>query len=74
MLFLCSIAIPIFFPATTMIVPTLWQWLLMVVCGAVMLVTIVLVIRMMQLVRVSVVVGVSAGILMAGTAPYASGR
>lgn len=74
MLFLCSIAIPIFFPATTMIVPTVWQWLVMIVCGVIMLATIVLVIRLMQLVRVSVVVGVSAGILMAGTSPYASGR
>lgn len=74
MLFLCSIAIPAFFPATAMIVPSIWQWGLMVVCGGVMLLTVVLVVRMMQMVRVSVVVGVSAGILMAGTAPYASGR
>lgn len=74
MLFLCSIALPIFFPATDMIVPKLWQWGLMIVCGALMLFTIVILVRLMQMVRVSVVVGVSAGLLMAGTSPYLSHR
>jgi hypothetical protein len=74
MLFLCSVALPIFFPATEMIVPKLWQWGLMIVCGVLLLFTVVMLVRVMQQIRVSVVVGVTSGLLMAGTSPYASGR
>jgi len=57
-----------------MIVPKLWQWGLMIVCGVLMLLTVVVMVRLMQMVRVSVVVGVMAGILMAGTSSYVSGK
>ena len=70
MLFVCSIGFPVFFPATDMIVPGLWQWAVMIFCGILMLFTFSVVIKLMQLVRVSVVVGVTAGILMAGTSHY----
>ena len=39
-----------------------------------MLVTLLLVVRVMQKVRVSVVMGVMSGLLMAGTSSYVSGR
>ena len=74
MLFLCSIGLPIFFPATDMIIPSLWQWGFMIVCGLLMLFTVVSFVKLMQTVRVSVVMGTAAGILMAGTSPYQQGR
>lgn len=73
-LFACSIGFPIFFPATDLVVPNLWQWGLMIVCGALMLVTLVVLVKLQQLLRVSVVVGVTSGMLMAGTSPYTSNR
>ena len=39
-----------------------------------MLVTLLVLVKLQQLVRVSVVVGVMAGLLMAGTSPYVSQR
>lgn len=39
-----------------------------------MLLTVVVMVRLMQLVRVSVVVGVTAGVLMIGTSKYHYGR
>ena len=71
MLFIASIGLPIFFPATEMIVPSIWQWLVMIVCGGLMLLTMVTVVKLMQMVRVSVAVGMTVGILMAGTSRYA---
>lgn len=70
MLFLCCIGFPVFFPATDMIVPNIWQWGVMLVCGFLMLLTMVVAVKLMQMVRVSVVVGVTAGIMMAGTTHY----
>jgi hypothetical protein len=46
----------------------------MIVGGGLMLVTLVVVVKLQQLMRVSVVVGVMAGLLMAGTSPYISQR
>ena len=74
MLFIASIGLPIFFPATEMIVPSIWQWLVMIVCGGLMLLTMVTVVKLMQMVRVSVAVGMTVGILMAGTSRYAETR
>lgn len=73
-LFACSIGFPIFFPASELVVPSVWQWGLMIVCGGLMLVSLVVLVKLQQLVRVSVVVGVTSGLLMAGTSPYASQR
>ena len=73
-MFIASIGLPVFFPATDMIVPNIWQWLVMIICGGVMLVTIVSVVKLMQMVRVSVAVGLTVGILMAGTSHYRDTR
>ena len=74
MLFIASIGLPIFFPATEMIVPSIWQWLVMIVCGGLMLLTMMTGIKLMQEVRVSVTVGLTVGILMAGTSRYSETR
>jgi len=65
--FLSSIALPVFFPAAKLIVPSFIQWLVMIICGLLMLVTVVLTVKLMQSARVSVVMGVLSGILMIGT-------
>ena len=67
MLFISSICLPIFFPAIDMVQPAWWQWIIMIACGLLMHLTIIVVIKMMQVVRVSVTVGMTAGILMIGT-------
>jgi hypothetical protein len=59
-----------FFPARNIIVPSLLQWGLMLVCGLSVLATVVLTVKLMQTERVSVVMAVFGGILMAGTAAY----
>ena len=68
--FLCAIGFPIFFPASDLIVPNLWQWILMVLAGGLLLVGLICVIKLMQEARVSVVMGVMSGLLMLGTAKY----
>ena len=69
-IFLCSIGFPIFFPASKLIVPSIFQWIVMIVCGLLLLVSILLTIKLMQTARVSVVMGITSGLLMAGTASY----
>jgi hypothetical protein len=46
----------------------------MIICGVLMLVTLLVLVKVQQMMRVSVVVGVMAGLLMAGTSPYVSQR
>jgi hypothetical protein len=46
--FLSSICIPMFFPATHLIVPSLFQWGIMLVTGVSMLFTILLTVKLMQ--------------------------
>lgn len=70
MLFLGSISLPIMFPATHIIVPSLLQWALMMLCGASVLITVLFTVKLMQTERVSVVMAVFGGLLMAGTAAY----
>jgi hypothetical protein len=60
------------FPAFHIIVPSILQWLLMIVCGFTVLITTVLTIKLMQNERVSVVMGVMSGILMIGTSTFGS--
>ena len=69
-IFLASIFIPMFFPASKVIVPALWQWLVMIACGFSVLLTIVLTVRLMQTERVSLVMAVMSGLLMIGTSSY----
>jgi hypothetical protein len=68
--FLTSICIPMFFPASHLVVPTLLQWGIMIVTGVSMLFTIVLTVKLMQSERVSIVMGVMSGIMMVGTSSY----
>jgi len=68
--FLSSIVLPVFFPASTMVVPNLLQWGIMIVCGFGMIYTIAATIRLMQQARVSVVMGVFSGLMMVGTSAY----
>lgn len=72
-IFLASIALPIFFPAAKLIIPSLFQWLVMILSGAVLLVAIVLTIKLMQLARVSVVMSVLSGVFMITLSSIASG-
>lgn len=72
-IFLCSIGLPIFFPASKLVVPSLLQWAIMVIFGAVLLFTIIITIKLMQLCRVSVTMGVFSGLLILGTSTYSSG-
>jgi hypothetical protein len=65
--FFSSIVLPVFFPAMKLISPTLIQWLVMIISGLFMLITVVLTIKLMQSARVSVVMGVLSGILTIAT-------
>jgi drug/metabolite transporter (DMT)-like permease len=68
--FLSSICIPMFFPASHLVVPSLFQWIIMIVTGFTMLATVILTVKLMQSERVSVVMGVMSGIIMLGTSSY----
>ena len=68
--FLGSICIPMFFPASHLIVPSLLQWAIMIVTGVSMLFTILLTVKLMQAERVSIVMAVMSGLIMLGTSSY----
>jgi len=68
--FLSSICIPMFFPASHLIVPSLLQWGIMIITGISMLFTILLTVKVMQNERVSIVMAVMSGIIMIGTSSY----
>jgi hypothetical protein len=68
--FLSSICIPMFFPASHLIVPSLLQWGIMIITGVSMLFTILLTVKVMQNERVSIVMAVMSGIIMIGTSSY----
>jgi hypothetical protein len=68
--FLSSICIPMFFPASHLIVPSLLQWGIMIITGVSMLFTILLTVKVMQNERVSIVMAVTSGIIMIGTSSY----
>jgi hypothetical protein len=70
MAFFCSMLLPVFFAAAGLIVPSLTQWAVLVVGGFVMLFTLLAGIKLMQDGRVSVVMAVTSGIVMMGTAAY----
>ena len=65
--------LPMFFPASTLIVPNIWQWLVMIITGFSVLFTILITIKLMQSERVSIVVASLSGILMIGTSHYGAG-
>ncbi len=62
-----------FFPASQLIVPNVFQWLVMIVTGLSLLFTIVLLIKLMQYERVSIVVASISGIVLVGTSHYTGG-
>lgn len=72
LVFFCSMLLPVFFAAAGLIVPSLLQWIVLVVGGFVMLFTVLVGIKLMQDGRVSVVMAVTSGIVMIGTASYTS--
>jgi hypothetical protein len=72
LVFFCSMLLPVFFAASSMIVPSLIQWAVLVVGGFVMLFTFLVGIKLMQNGRVSVVMAVTSGIVMMGTTAYVS--
>lgn len=69
-IFLTSICLPMFFPLTHIIVPSLLQWGVMFVTGVSMYLTVLCTMKLMQKERVSVVVAVVSGILTIGTSAY----
>lgn len=62
--------LPVFFAAAGLIVPSITQWVVLVIGGFVMLFTILAGIKLMQNGRVSVVMAVASGIVMMGTSAY----
>ena len=70
--FLGSICIPMFFPASHLVVPSLLQWAIMLVTGVSMLFTVLLTVKLMQGERTSIVMSVMSGLLMLGTSSYLS--
>lgn len=69
-IFLSSVCIPMFFPASHLVVPSLLQWSFMLITGISMLFTILLTVKLMQSERVSIVMGVMSGVIMIGTTKY----
>lgn len=67
---LSSLCLPMFFPLNHIIVPTLFQWFVMVIGGVVMYFTVVWTVKLMQGERVSIVMAVMSGIIMLGTSSY----
>lgn len=70
MVFFCTMLLPIFFAAGNLIVPSIFQWIVLIIGGLVMLFTVLVGIKLMQGGRVSVVMAVTSGIIMVGTAKY----
>lgn len=68
--FFCTMLLPVFFAAAGLIVPSITQWVVLVIGGFVMLFTILAGIKLMQNGRVSVVMAVASGIVMMGTSAY----
>ena len=68
--FLSSVCLPMFFPASYLVVPSITQWIIMIISGFSMLFTIILTVKLMQSERVSIVMGVMSGVIMVGTSVY----
>ena len=69
-LFLAAVVFPMMFPGFHVVVPSILQWLVMLVGGLTLLVSIMFTIKTMQTERVSVVMGVTSGIMMIGTSGF----
>jgi hypothetical protein len=69
-IFLTSMIFPASFAAHKMIIPSLFQWGILLVGGLVMLFTMLVLIKLMQAGQVSVVMAVLSGVVMLGTSAY----
>lgn len=69
-MFFTSLCLPMFFPLKHIVVPTLFQWFVMAIGGAVMFFTVLWIVKLMQGERVSIVTSVMSGIIMLGTSTY----
>lgn len=69
-MFFTSLCLPMFFPLNHIVVPTLFQWLVMIIGGGVMYFTVIWTVKLMQGERVSIVMAVLSGIIMLGTSSY----
>ena len=67
---LLTIVIPMMFPISPIVTPSILQWLVMIVCGVTFLITMLFMIKLMQNERVSVVMGILSGLLMIGTSSF----
>lgn len=72
LVFFCAMLLPVFFAAAQFVVPSPGQWAVMLLGGLAMCFTAVCAVRLMQSGQASVVTAVASGIVMAGTATYAS--
>lgn len=59
-----------FLPLNHLQVPNLYQWIVMIIMGVSMLLTVLLTVKLMQGERVSIVMAVMSGIIMLGTSSY----
>lgn len=64
---------PITFKFIDFSTPSGFQWVIIILCGLTMLITVLLTIKLMQFVNTSVVVGVMGGLIMVGTSGLGSG-
>jgi len=62
--------LPASFAALKMIIPSLFQWAILLIGGLIMLFTMLVIIKLMQAGQVSVVMAVLSGIVMLGTSNY----
>ena len=58
------------FPGFHVVTPSIFQWIVMIIAGLTLLITIMLTIKLMQMDRVSVVMGVLSGLIMIGTSSF----
>ena len=69
-LLLTAVTLPIFFPISHIIVPTIFQWAFMLISGVTILFTTVLTIKLFQTETTSIVMAVTSTILMIGLCPF----
>lgn len=71
-MFFTSLCLPMIFPFNHIVVPSLFQWIVMVLGGVVMHFTVIWTVKLMQRERVSIVMSVFSGIIMLGASSYLS--
>jgi hypothetical protein len=69
-IFFISICLPMVFPTTKIIVPTLYQLVLMIIAGLSVYFTVLCTVKLMQKERVSIVMAIFSGIFILATSSY----